>query len=515
MKTIAFMCNSTQKRMRESERRAGMSLMEMGYANGYVAISPEHPLWRVHYDNCDISVWGGLTFSDDACCIQEWDNVEMIDNVKQTDIPQDWWVLGFDTMHWGDGPQHNREWVIVETRRMQQQLELFGAMEKLKVFAKTVEESADAQIKEMNDCEAYKDCAVRIMPDCHAGKGCTIGTVIRLNGRVVPNTVGVDIGCGMLVTRLSDKEIDLERLDKVVNEKVPSGFCIHHEKVTDMAQIGMLRCISVIDDDMAQKSIGSLGGGNHFIEVDRGTDGTLYLVIHSGSRNLGVRVCDYYQKRAENHCAANKEQQQAVIARLKAEGRQREIQAELKKLQPLVRNMELAYIEGDDYDDYIHDMQIAQEYAMLNRETIRDIICREMGWQWVEDFHTVHNYIETAMGILRKGAVRASNYEQLIIPMNMRDGSLLCRGKGNPDWLVSAPHGAGRLMSRKKAIDTLSMDEFRQEMSDVYSTSVCPETIDESPMAYKPMQEIIDCIGDTVEVKDIIKPIYNFKAKGR
>lgn len=386
---------------------------------------------------------------------------------------------------------------------------------KLKVFAKTIEESADEQIRELNECEAYRECTIRIMPDCHAGKGCTIGTVIKLKGRVIPNTVGVDIGCGMLVTKLCGSSIDLEKLDKIVNDKIPSGFCVHHEKVADMAAVGMLRCHSAIDDELAQKSIGSLGGGNHFIEVDRGSDGTLYLVIHSGSRNLGVRICNYYQKKAEDYCAANKGRQQDVVARLKAEGRQNEIQAELKNLQPLVKNMELAYIEGEHYDDYIHDMQIAQDYAMLNRETIRDIICREMDWNWSETFHTVHNYIDVSIGILRKGAVRADLGEKLIIPMNMRDGSLICEGKCNLDWLMSAPHGAGRLMSRKKAIDTLSMDEFKQQMSDVYSTSVCPETIDESPMAYKPMQEIIALIGDTVKVIDTIKPIYNFKAKGR
>ena len=386
-------------------------------------------------------------------------------------------------------------------------------MEKLKIYAKTLEDSAAAQVKEMNECEAYGDCTVRIMPDCHAGKGCTIGTVIEVKDRIVPNTVGVDIGCGMFCCAVDADDIDLERLDRVINERVPSGFCIHHEIVDTMPAVKALRCHSVIDDDMAQKSIGSLGGGNHFIELNEGKDGSHYLVIHSGSRNLGVRVCDYYQRKAEQHCAANKEQQHLLIERLKQEGRQSEIQTELRKLQPLVKNMELAYIEGSDMEDYLHDMEIAQGYARLNRETIARIIFEGMGWKQGTSFHTIHNYIDTSTGILRKGAVRASLAEPLIIPMNMRDGSLLCVGKGNDDWLNSAPHGAGRLMSRAQAIKQLTMDEFQREMSAVYSTSVCPETIDESPMAYKPMQEIIDAIGDTVQVVDIIKPIYNFKAK--
>ena len=387
--------------------------------------------------------------------------------------------------------------------------------EKLKIFATTVEDTARAQIDEMNECEAYRDCTVRIMPDCHAGKGCTIGTVIEVKDRIVPNTVGVDIGCGMMVCEIMDKDIDLERLDKVVNEYVPAGFNVHDEPVCYSTELDDLRCIKAVKKDYIQRSIGSLGGGNHFIEVDKGSDGTCFLVIHSGSRNLGVTVCDYYQKIAEKECGIDPKERQALIDRLKAEGRQREIAAEMKKLQPKVRNMSLAYLEGQSFTDYLHDMEICQEYAFQNREAIAEMIFEKMGWEYdyIASFHTVHNYIDTVDMILRKGAVRADEGERLIIPMNMRDGSLLCRGLGNPDWLWSAPHGAGRLMSRKQAFDTLKMQDFTDTMSDIYSTSVCPETIDESPMAYKPMQEIIDQIGDTVEIIDIIKPIYNFKAK--
>ena len=385
--------------------------------------------------------------------------------------------------------------------------------EKLKIFATTVEDTARAQIDEMNECEAYKDCTVRIMPDCHAGKGCTIGTVIKIKDRIVPNTVGVDIGCGMMVCEIMDKDIDFERLDKVVNEFVPAGFNVHDEPVRISTELDDLVCIKAVKKDYIQRSIGSLGGGNHFIEVNRAEDGKHYLVIHSGSRNLGVTVCDYYQKIAEKECGIDPKERQALIDRLKAEGRQREIPAEMKKLQPKVKDMTLAYLEGQSFRDYLHDMEIAQRYAWINRQTIANIIADHMDWSIGFTFHTVHNYIDTLSMTLRKGAVSAVNGEVLIIPMNMRDGSLLCRAIGNPDWLYSAPHGAGRLMSRKQAFDTLKMEDFTATMSDVYSTSVCPETIDESPMAYKPMQEIIDAIGDTVEIIDIIKPVYNYKAK--
>ena len=387
-------------------------------------------------------------------------------------------------------------------------------MDRLKIFAKTVEDAAMSQIQEMSDCEAYNDCVVRIMPDCHAGKGCTIGTVIEVKGRIIPNTVGVDIGCGMMVCEIMEKDVDLERLDKVVNEYVPSGFNVHDEPVRYSTELDDLRCIKAVKKDYIQRSIGSLGGGNHFIEVDKSSNGSYFLVIHSGSRNLGVAVCDYYQKIAEKECGIDPNERQTLIDNLKSEGRQREIADAIKNLRPKVKNMTLAYLEGKSFMDYLHDMEIAQRYALLNRRIIASIIGEHMDWSLGASFHTIHNYIDTNTMILRKGAVDAFS-GLLIIPMNMRDGSLLCKGLGNDDWLNSAPHGAGRLMSRKQAFDTLKMSDFKESMSDVYSTSVCPETIDESPMAYKPMQEIIDAIGDTVEVIDVFKPIYNFKAKGR
>lgn len=388
--------------------------------------------------------------------------------------------------------------------------------EKLKIFAATVEETARAQINEMNECEAYRDCTVRIMPDCHAGKGCTIGTVIEVKDRIVPNTVGVDIGCGMLVTALGKQEVNLKSLDATIKQEVPSGFMVHAHAVAYFTkELAELHCQNVLDMDFANRSLGSLGGGNHFIELDEDSNGNKYLVIHSGSRNLGVRVCKHYQDIAINYCRRNSYNEQEIVKQLKAEGREKEIQAALQaaKAQFPKVDKELAYLEGEDLKDYLHDMSICQRYASLNRRVMAFAICDTLQLAIHEQFETIHNYIDLTHKILRKGAVSALNGEKLIIPMNMRDGSLICTGKGNIDWLYSAPHGAGRIMSRKQAFDTLKMQDFTDTMSDIYSTSVCPETIDESPMAYKPMQEIIDQIGDTVEIIDIIKPIYNFKAK--
>ena len=391
-------------------------------------------------------------------------------------------------------------------------------MEKLKIYARTVEDEAVAQINRMNESEAYKNSLVRIMPDCHAGAGCTIGTVIAIKDRVVPNTVGVDIGCGMLVAPVIDKDINLAVLDKVVHEHVPSGFHIHEEAISRFGMYDKFRCREVIDEGMADRSLGTLGGGNHFIEVDEGADGRKYIVIHSGSRNLGVRVCKYYQDKAITYCKSKAYDEQAIIERLKADGREKEISAAIAaakaKCKPI--NTQLAYLEGQDMENYLNDMRLCQLYARRNREMILRTIFE---WSDIVDvnfedtFHTIHNYIDIAHKILRKGAVSALNGERLIIPMNMRDGSLICKGKGNLDWLYSAPHGAGRLMSRKKAKETLALDEFQQSMSGIYTTSVCEDTIDEAPMVYKPMDEIVECIKDTVEIVDIIKPIYNFKAK--
>lgn len=388
----------------------------------------------------------------------------------------------------------------------------------VKIFGDILEDEALAQIQRLADFKPYQDSHIRIMPDVHAGKGCTIGTTMYITDAVTPNLVGVDIGCGMFVVPLGQVDIDLAKFDEVVHQYIPSGHNIHNTPIQEFVQLSELKCLPAIDVHKANCAIGSLGGGNHFIEVNEDDDGCKYLVIHSGSRNLGVRVCQYYQKMAESLCSRGFADRNEIIQHLKAEGRANEIQTELSKIKPISVPNGLAYITGEVQEHYFHDMQIVQMYAQMNRETMAYIILAKLGLKIsmaIHPFHTVHNYIDfsTSGIILRKGAVRANQGEHLIIPMNMRDGSLICVGKGNPDWNYSAPHGAGRLMSRKKAKETLSVEQFAEEMNQVYSSSVCEATLDEAPMAYKPMRAIIDAIQDTVEVKKIIRPIYNFKAK--
>ena len=393
-------------------------------------------------------------------------------------------------------------------------------MKDVKIFGSIVEEEARQQIEKLANYEPYKDAKIRIMPDVHAGKGCTIGTTMTITDAITPNLTGVDIGCGMYVVPLGKVDINLENFDKVVNEKIPSGFNIHETPQRIFMDLNMLHCREVVDFDMAQRSIGSLGGGNHFIELNEDEEGNKYLVIHSGSRNLGVKVCNYYQKIAEKNCRNSNVDRNKIIASLKAQERENEIQDAIKSLNPNFVDKDLAHLVGEDMHNYLHDMDICQRYAELNRETIADLILTEFDYATCyateAPFHTIHNYIEMPSDrqpMLRKGAVAAYRGQRLIIPMNMRDGSLLCVGKGNIDWNFSAPHGAGRLMSRKKAKEAISMAEFEKSMSDVYSTSVCESTLDEAPQAYKPMQSIIDAIHDTVDIVKIIKPVYNFKAR--
>ena len=386
----------------------------------------------------------------------------------------------------------------------------------IKIYAKTLDELTKEQIENLSVSEAYGDCQIRIMPDAHAGAGCTIGTVIQIKDKVVPNTVGVDIGCGMMVVKLGKIDLDLKKLDEVINESVPSGFNIHEKPVLPENMVSKILdgiICPIVEKDNARCGIGSLGGGNHFIEADVDDEGNLYLVIHTGSRNPGKLVCEYYQDIATKRAIEkNLQIRNETIAKLKAEGRASEIQQFLKSLGPVKQEKDLTYLEGQDLENYLHDMRLMAEYASLNRSTIWSIIRTKMGLGDAECFETIHNYIDTDFNIIRKGAVRAAAGEQLIIPMNMRDGSLICVGKGNADWLCSAPHGAGRIMSRSEAKAKLSLDEFKSEMSGIYSTSVCQETIDESPMAYKPMDEIVSLVEPTVEIVKIIKPVYNFKA---
>ena len=381
-----------------------------------------------------------------------------------------------------------------------------------KIFAETFEYDAFEQIKKLANFEPYLDSKIRIMPDAHAGKGCTVGTTMTIKDCVTPNIVGVDIGCGMLTIKLKNNEIDLEKLDSVIRNKVPSGFSVH-EKAKYKFDFEKLKCKDNVDLGRALLSIGSLGGGNHFIELAESVStGYLYLIIHSGSRKLGGDVCKYYQDLAFQNANEMKKVKENLVLKLKKAGREKDIEKELKKIQKPVVDKDLAFLKGKDFDNYMNDMKIAQEFALLNRDTMGNIIIKEMGIQEVERFHTIHNYIDFDSMILRKGAIRAKENEMVLIPMNMRDGSLLCVGKGNEDWNYSAPHGAGRLYSRSKAKQLISLEEFEDSMKNVYTTSVSTSTIDEAPQVYKPMQEIIDCIGDTVEVIDILKPLYNFKA---
>ena len=380
----------------------------------------------------------------------------------------------------------------------------------IKIFATTLENTALEQIKELGEFEPYLDSKIRIMPDCHAGAGCTIGTTIEIKDKITPNLVGVDIGCGMLTIKLKDTEIDLQKLDEVINSFIPNGFNIHTEKQVSFEFDKLLA--KNLNIERAELSIGSLGGGNHFIEVGKNSINELFLVIHSGSRNIGGQIAKYYQDIAIKNLTDNTKEREELIERLKKEGKQNEIGNELEKLKKPIINKDLAYLTGKDFDNYMHDMVLMQKFAVLNRRTIANIILQQVGLIEVNAFETIHNYIDFNRMILRKGAVSAEKGEMLLIPINMRDGSIIACGKGNEDWNYSAPHGAGRLMGRNEAHKQLNFDEFKEQMKDVYSTSVLSETLDEAPNAYKSMEEIIQAVTETVDIIDVIKPIYNFKA---
>ena len=397
-------------------------------------------------------------------------------------------------------------------------LEVTGKHNQAKIFTDVVDQASIAQVIELCNQEFAAGSRIRLMPDIHAGAGCTIGTTMTITDKVVPNLVGVDIGCGMETIRVREGHMELQKLDKLIYEKIPSGFDIRAKahRYLDQIDLEELCCARHVDLLRAEKSIGTLGGGNHFIEVDRDDEGQLYVVVHSGSRHLGVEVAKYYQE--EGYKALNRTDDgslQELVAELKAAGRQKEIQKELKRLKNLKRTAiprQLAYVEGTLFDQYIHDMKLVQRFAELNRQAMIDEIVKGMKLHVEEQFTTIHNYIDTDAMILRKGAVSARAGERLLIPINMRDGSLLCVGKGNEDWNCSAPHGAGRLMSRAEAKQSFTVSEFKKQMADVYTTSVSKATLDECPMAYKGMEDILDNIGPTAEVVKIIKPIYNFKA---
>ena len=388
------------------------------------------------------------------------------------------------------------------------------------VYAKVIEDEAVEQIRRMCDYEFTEGASIRIMPDVHWGKGCTIGTTMTIRDKVVPNLVGVDIGCGMYTVDLGKEEIDLAHFDEAAHY-VPSGRNLWDGRQEKFDLLG-LRCYRALKDTKRiARSLGTLGGGNHFIEIDRSADGTNYLVIHTGSRNLGKQVAEYYQNIAIDLSHGKDELFRArdeFIRRYKAEGRRGELQEALKDLNRAFQAKaaeipaDLAFLFGSYLEDYLHDIEICQNFARRNREVLARILLERTGLTAGDAFHTIHNYIDTEERILRKGAIAAHAGERVLIPINMRDGSILAVGRGEPDWNYSAPHGAGRLMSRTAAKENLSMDEFRETMADVYTTAVNENTLDEAPMAYKALADIIDVIEDSVDVIEVLKPIYNFKA---
>lgn len=397
-------------------------------------------------------------------------------------------------------------------------LEIKGKISTAICYAKIVEDEAVEQIRRMCDYPFTEGSRIRIMPDVHAGKGCTIGTTMTVSDKVVPNIVGVDIGCGMYTVCLGSQKIDFEKLDEACHY-VPSGFNTW-EGCMEQFDLQQLKCYRELKQaKRLKRSLGTLGGGNHFIEVDRAADGTQYLVIHTGSRNLGKQVAEYYQKLAVELHQGKEEylkKKDELIAEYKAAGRRKEIEAALKALHWSSHKADipedLCYLYGEYFDDYLHDVEICQQFAVKNRELIARILLERTELKAGEAFHTVHNYIDVEERILRKGAIAAHEGERVLIPINMRDGSVLAVGRGNPEWNYSAPHGAGRVMSRTKARAALNMEEYRREMEGVYTTSVNSATLDEAPMAYKSLDDIIDVIEDSVTVIDILKPIYNFKA---
>ena len=401
-----------------------------------------------------------------------------------------------------------------------ERMEIHGRCGMAIAYAKVIEKAAIEQIRRMCDYEFTEGVRIRIMPDVHWGKGCTIGTTMTVRDKVVPNLVGVDIGCGMYTVNLGKGEIDFARFDEAAHF-VPSGRDVWEGR-QEKFDLLTLHCYRALKDTKrVARSLGTLGGGNHFIEIDRSADGTNYLVIHTGSRNPGKQVAEYYQNIAIDLSHGKDELFRArdeLIRRYKEEGRRSELQGAIMEL---YRSFEakaaeipadLAYLYGSYLEDYLHDIEICQAFARKNREVIARILLERTGLTAGEAFHTIHNYIDTEERILRKGAIAAHAGERVLIPINMRDGSILAVGRGSADWNYSAPHGAGRIMSRKAAKETLSMDEFRKTMTNVYTTAVNKSTLDEAPMAYKSLADIIDVIADSVDVIEVLKPIYNFKA---
>lgn len=399
-------------------------------------------------------------------------------------------------------------------------LEIKGKLNTAICYAKTVEDEAIEQIRRMCDYSLTEGSRIRIMPDVHAGKGCTIGTTMTITDKACPNIVGVDIGCGMYTVKLNETEIDFEKIDEACHF-IPSGMNVWDGR-QERFDLEALRCYrSLKDTKRLERSLGTLGGGNHFIEIEVSKDGTYYLIIHSGSRNLGKQVAELYQQLAVDLHMGKEDlfrQRDEIIRTYKEAGRRSEIQKALKELQDAYQTKalevpkDICWLYGSFLEDYLHDVEICQTFARKSREKMAEIILQRTGMTAAEAFHTIHNYIDTDEMILRKGAIAAYEGEKVLIPLNMRDGSVIATGKGNPEWNYSAPHGAGRIMSRSKAKEVLSMESYKEAMAGIYTTSVNEKTLDEAPMAYKSIEDIIDVIAESVDIIDIMKPVYNFKA---
>ena len=399
-------------------------------------------------------------------------------------------------------------------------LEIKGKVNTAVCYANIIEEGAIDQIRRMCDYALTESSRIRIMPDVHAGKGCTIGTTMTIVDKACPNIVGVDIGCGMYTLKLNEKDLDFKRIDEACHF-IPSGMNVWEGRKEHFDMTGLKCYRDLRDSKRLERSLGTLGGGNHFIEIDKATDGTFYLVIHSGSRNLGKQVAEIYQQLAVDLHMGKEEyfkKRDEIIRTYKEEGRRAEIQKALNELQnsyetqALLVPEDICWLYGTFLVDYLHDVEICQRFAKRSREIMAETILERTGLTASEGFHTIHNYIDTDEMILRKGAIAAHEGEKILIPINMRDGVVLATGKGNPEWNYSAPHGAGRLMSRSKAKETLDMEAYTEAMKGIYTTSVNEHTLDEAPMAYKSLEDIIDVIKDAVDIIDIMKPVYNFKA---
>ena len=399
-------------------------------------------------------------------------------------------------------------------------MEIKGKINTAICYATVIEDEAIEQIRRMCEYELTEGSRIRIMPDVHAGAGCTIGTTMTVRDKACPNIVGVDIGCGMYTVKLAERELNFFSLDEACHF-IPSGMNVWEGR-KEHFDLTELRCFRQLKDaKRLERSLGTLGGGNHFIEIDRASDGTHYLVIHSGSRNLGKQVAECYQQLAVDLHSGKEDffrRKEEIIRTYKEQGRRSEIQQTLKSLEKEFKTKtpavpeDICWLYGPSLEDYLHDVEICQRFARRSRELMAEIILKRTGLTAVESFHTIHNYIDTDEMILRKGAIAAHQGEKVLIPINMRDGSVLAIGKGNPEWNFSAPHGAGRIMSRSKARDTIDLEEYRTAMTGIYSTSINENTIDEAPMAYKSLTDIIDVIRDSVNVIEIMKPVYNFKA---